>query len=104
MQIRWPKGYIRDDLVNQGNFGFIYLDALLESIIKIPYFKNDNSILIKRAIYKRFNKYGGNTGLLQYRGRCDAGIQLKFASNYNLQAYLWDYKDNVTLEQQLQQG
>ncbi len=64
MQIRWPKGYIRDDLVNQGNFGFVYLDALLGSVIKIPYFKNDNIILIKRAIYKRFNKRSGNIGLL----------------------------------------
>ncbi|OCK93452.1 uncharacterized protein K441DRAFT_564932, partial [Cenococcum geophilum 1.58] len=71
-----------------GNFSFIYLDALLGSVIKIPYFKNDDAILIKRAIYKRFNKRGGNRGLLQYRGRYDAGIWLKFISNYNLQAYL----------------
>ncbi|OCK87282.1 uncharacterized protein K441DRAFT_594721, partial [Cenococcum geophilum 1.58] len=49
-----------------GNFGFVCLDALLGSIIKIPYFKNDDAILIKRAIYKRFDERGGNTGLLQY--------------------------------------
>ncbi|OCK99402.1 uncharacterized protein K441DRAFT_539496, partial [Cenococcum geophilum 1.58] len=49
-----------------GNFSFICLDALLGSIIKTPYFKNDNAILIKRAIYESFNKYSGNTGLLQY--------------------------------------
>ncbi|OCK96113.1 uncharacterized protein K441DRAFT_552952, partial [Cenococcum geophilum 1.58] len=57
-----------------GNFSFVYLDALLESIIKIPYFKNNDLILIKRAIYKRFNKYSGNIGLLQYRGRYGASI------------------------------
>ncbi|OCL00335.1 uncharacterized protein K441DRAFT_533526, partial [Cenococcum geophilum 1.58] len=67
-----------------GSFSFVYLDALLRSVIKIPHFKNDDAILIKRAIYERFNKRGGNTGLLQYRGRCDAGIRLKFISNYNL--------------------
>ncbi|OCK98129.1 uncharacterized protein K441DRAFT_545745, partial [Cenococcum geophilum 1.58] len=57
-----------------GNFGFVYLDALLKSIIKIPYFENDDVILIKRAIYKRFDERGGNIGLLQYRGRYDAEI------------------------------
>ena len=85
-------------MVNWGNFSFVYLDALLGSVIKIPYFENDDAILIERAIYERFNKHSGNIGLLQYRGRCDAGIRLKFISNYNLRAYLWDYKDNVTLE------
>ncbi|OCK88975.1 uncharacterized protein K441DRAFT_586150, partial [Cenococcum geophilum 1.58] len=77
-----------------GSFSFVYLDALLGSIIKIPYFENNDTILIKRAIYKRFDKRSGNTGLLQYRGRYDAGIRLEFISNYNLQAHLRDYKDN----------
>ncbi|OCK90410.1 uncharacterized protein K441DRAFT_579140, partial [Cenococcum geophilum 1.58] len=67
-----------------GNFSFVYLNALLGSVIKIPHFKNDDVILIKRAIYERFNKYSGNAGLLQYRGRYNAGIRLKFISNYNL--------------------
>ncbi|OCK91505.1 uncharacterized protein K441DRAFT_421408, partial [Cenococcum geophilum 1.58] len=77
-----------------GSFGFVYLDALLGSVIKIPYFKNDDAILIKRAIYERFNERSGNAGLLQYRGRYNASIRLKFISNYNLRAHLRDYKDN----------
>jgi hypothetical protein len=84
MQIKWPKGCTRDDLVNWGNFGFVCLDALLESVIKIPYFENDDVILIERAIYERFDGRGGNMGLLRYRGRYDAGIRLEFASNYDL--------------------
>ncbi|OCL09056.1 kinase-like protein [Glonium stellatum] len=104
MQIRWPKGCTRDDLVNWGNFGFVCLDALSGSVIKIPHFENDDAILIERAIYERFDERGGNAGLLQYRGRCDAGIRLEFASNYDLRAHLRDHKDNVTLEQQLRWG